>query len=72
MNTGDKVVISLDQPILDENGQPEQWEGVTGTILPATPYDPQNHYRIEPDEDRPDGAGKEWFYWPDFLISKVD
>jgi hypothetical protein len=75
MNTGDKVILKCDDGMFDgddDSGSVEDWRRMTGTVLEGQDYDPRRHTRIQPDTQRPDGQGTEWFYWPDNLISKAE
>jgi hypothetical protein len=59
MNTGDKVVIE------DDEDAPGDWGGITGTLLKVTNFGGETDWaKIQPDVDRPDEYGKEWFFWP--------
>ena len=71
MNTGDRVVLDCNDDMFDEPDEPALWKGMTGTVLDKDGHLP-DHSRIQPDSDRPDGCGTEWFYWPDNLISKAE
>lgn len=67
MNKGDRVVLQ------DDEEAPGDWTGMTGTIVGhPTKLDIEEFARVQPDTDRPDGYGKEWFFWPTSLMTKAD
>ena len=67
MNIGDKVVLE------DDEQAPGDWTGLTGTIVgEPTKLDIEEFVRVRPDNDRPDGYGTEWFFWPTSLMKKAD
>lgn len=68
MNTGDKVTLGYDYQIGDDEDA-EDWQGLTGTILPNIDYQPDGFLRVQPDTNRPDGEGLEWFFWPIDVMS---
>lgn len=68
MNEGDKVTLDYDD-LLEDDENPKDWEGLTGTILSSIEYQPAGFLRVQPDTNRPDGEGLEWFFWPIDVMS---
>ena len=68
MDIGDKVVLEGDEEV------PGNWEGLTGVVIAeSTKLDGETEWvRVKPDSDRPDGFGREWFFWPTSLMKKAD
>lgn len=72
MNTGDKVILKCDDNMFDDASEAAAWAGLTGVVMDPNGFNTPGDARIQPDSDRPDGFGTEWFYWPNNLISKVE
>lgn len=57
------------------NDFPEQrkWVGITGEVeLPSRATDPSGYFRIIPDNDRPDGHGRDSFLWAARRVESID
>jgi hypothetical protein len=62
----DKVVL------LDADGAVDDWTGVTGTVMKINEDPSFGELQICPSVDRPDGYGRNWFYWSSDLARKVE